>query len=99
MQQAMQQLDIFADSRDVMLRNAVLEPLERRDAAFARTALEGLAAEYPDDGALSAMTVLVGELERAPTERGTGQCPAVIWRTKWCTPRGGYCPSRAFTDG
>jgi hypothetical protein len=67
MQQAMQQLDIFADSRDVMLRNAVLEQLERRDAASARTALEGLAAEYPDDGALPAMTVLVGELERAPT--------------------------------
>ncbi|MGF6998346.1 hypothetical protein [Paraburkholderia sp. GAS32] len=63
----MQQLDIFADSRDVMLRNDVLEPLQRRDAAAARTALEQLASEYPDDGALPAMTVLVLELGRGPT--------------------------------
>ncbi|MEX3936349.1 hypothetical protein AB4Y32_31975 [Paraburkholderia phymatum] len=63
----MQQLDIFADSRDVMLRNDVLEPLERREVAAARTALERLAGEYPDDGALPALTVLVGELERAST--------------------------------
>jgi hypothetical protein len=62
----MQQLDIFADSRDVMLRNAVLEELQRRDGDGARTALEQLAAGYPDDGALSAMGVLVRELERAP---------------------------------
>ena len=63
----MQQLDIFADSRDVMLRNDVLEQLQRRDAMAARTALALLAGEYPEDGALSAMSVLVGELERAPT--------------------------------
>ncbi len=63
MQPTMQQLDIFADSRDVALRNAVLEALERRDAASARTAMEGLAAEYPCDSALHAMTVLVQELE------------------------------------
>ncbi|NPT41781.1 hypothetical protein GNZ12_10720 [Paraburkholderia sp. 1N] len=63
----MQQLDIFADSRDLMLRNDVLEPLQRRDAAAAQTALELLAGEYPDDGALSAMTVLVCELGRGST--------------------------------
>ena len=63
MQPTTQQLDIFADSRDVMLRNDVLAPLERRDAVAARTALERLASEYPDDGALSAMSVLVCELE------------------------------------
>jgi hypothetical protein len=67
MQPTAQQLDIFADSRDVMLRNDVLERLQRRDARAARTALEMLVAEYPDDGALAAMSVLVGELERAPT--------------------------------
>jgi hypothetical protein len=66
-QQTMQQLDIFADSRDVMLRNDVLEQLQRRDSLAARSALERLASEYPDDGALSSMTVVVGELERAPT--------------------------------
>ncbi|WP_250482201.1 hypothetical protein [Caballeronia sp. GACF5] len=63
----MQQLDIFADSRDVMLRNDVLEQLQRRTAEAARTALRLLADEFPDDGALSAMTVLVGELEPAST--------------------------------
>ncbi|MFM0150384.1 hypothetical protein [Paraburkholderia sp. RL18-085-BIA-A] len=63
-QLTMQQLDIFADSRDVMLRNDVLEQLQRRDAVSARTALALLAGEYPDDGALPAMNVLVGELER-----------------------------------
>lgn len=63
----MQQLDIFADSRDVTLRNDVLEQLQRRDATAARTALDRLfACEYPDDGALSAMTVLVQELGSGP---------------------------------
>lgn len=63
----MQQLDIFADSRDVMLRNDVLGPLQRRDEAAARAALEQLAGEYPDDGALPAMTVLVRELGHGST--------------------------------
>jgi len=62
----MQQLDIFADSRDVTLRNDVLEQLQRRDAAAACTALDRLAREYPDDGALSAITVLVQELGSGP---------------------------------
>jgi hypothetical protein len=65
--QTMQQLDIFADSRDVMLRNDVQEAVQRRVVASARTALERLAGEYPDDEALRAMTVLVDELERAST--------------------------------
>src|SRR5689334_20171332 len=65
--QTMQQLDIFADSRDVMLRNDVLEHLQRRTAGAAQTALRLLTDEFPDDGALSAMTVLVGELEPAST--------------------------------
>ncbi|WP_227747234.1 hypothetical protein [Paraburkholderia franconis] len=63
----MQQLDIFADSHDVMLGNDVLAPLQRREAAAARTALERLAGDYPDDGALPALTALVGELEHAST--------------------------------
>ncbi|WP_232477955.1 hypothetical protein, partial [Caballeronia calidae] len=63
----MQQLDIFADSRDVMLRNDVLEHLQRRTAGAAQTALRLLADEFPNDGALSAMTVLTGELEPAST--------------------------------
>ena len=66
MQPTMQQLDIFADSRDVMLRNDVLSQLLRRDGAAARAALDQLAAEYPDDGGFPAMSVLTRELERAP---------------------------------
>ncbi|MHB9841673.1 hypothetical protein Q8F57_043515 [Paraburkholderia terrae] len=67
MQPTAQQLDIFADSRDVVLRNGVLDQLQRRDGAAARAALEELAAGYPDDRALSAMTVLVRELEGGST--------------------------------
>jgi hypothetical protein len=59
----MQQLDIFADSRNVMLRNDVSECLQRRDTASARAALEVLAGEYPDIDALPALTVLVRALE------------------------------------
>jgi hypothetical protein len=36
------QLDIFADSRDVMLRNDVLDALHRRDAVSARQAWQRL---------------------------------------------------------
>jgi hypothetical protein len=43
------QLDIFNDSRDVMLRNDVLSALQRYDVAGARRALQALANEYPDD--------------------------------------------------
>lgn len=63
MPQSMQQLDIFADSRDVVLRNDVVEQLQRRHAEDARAALTQLASEYPDDSALPAMTTLVRELE------------------------------------
>lgn len=59
-----QQLDIFAHSRDVMLRNDVLEALERRDAAGARAAWRALAAEFEADAALSPMNVLVDALEQ-----------------------------------
>jgi hypothetical protein len=63
----MQQLDIFADSRDVAMRNDVVEQLQLRDAAAAGAALTVLAAEYARDNALPAMTVLVHELENAST--------------------------------
>ena len=65
--QSVQQLDIFADSRDVMLRNDVLEQLQRRDATAAQTALERLTGDYPDDDTLPAMTVLVLELGSGST--------------------------------
>jgi hypothetical protein len=38
-QPTLQQLDIFADSRDVMLRNELLEQLQRRNATAARSTM------------------------------------------------------------
>ncbi|WP_259460694.1 hypothetical protein [Paraburkholderia sp. BL23I1N1] len=57
------QLDIFDDSRDVMLRNDVLSALQRHDALAARPALQILKREYPDDEALVALDTLVTALE------------------------------------
>ena len=56
------QLDIFEDSRDVMLRNDVAHALERRDASAALQACERLAREYPADESLPALRVLAGYL-------------------------------------
>ncbi len=46
------QLDLFADSRDVMLRNDVAEALLRGDPVATGQALAKLAAEYPEDASL-----------------------------------------------
>ena len=59
-----QQLDIFAHSRDVMLRNDVLQALEQRDAASARAAWRALAAEFDADLALPPLDVLTRVLEQ-----------------------------------
>jgi len=56
------QLDIFENSRDVMLRNDVIHALEQRDAAVARDACDRLAQEYPADESLTALRALVEEL-------------------------------------
>ncbi len=63
------QLDIFDDSRDVMLRNDVLQALERRDAAAAARACEQLAAEYPDDASCAPCAQLVAALAQADAAR------------------------------
>jgi hypothetical protein len=79
----MQQRDIFADSRDVVVRNDVIEQLQRRDAVAARTALELLAGEYPDEGALHAMTVLVRELEGGSTAPFADHAALAIGPRPW----------------
>lgn len=61
--QAMQ-LDIFEHSRDTMVRNDVVDALERRDAAAARSAWNTLAAEFPSHETLPALELLVGTLEQ-----------------------------------
>ncbi|MFC4518463.1 hypothetical protein [Cupriavidus pinatubonensis] len=57
------QLDLFEDSRDVMLRNDVLTALEQRNATEGREALQRLGAEYPDDAYVPTLETLVGVLE------------------------------------
>ena len=57
------QLDIFADSRDVMLRNDVLDALHRRDAVSARQAWQRLAGEFPDDDTLAGLATLIDVLD------------------------------------
>lgn len=61
------QLDIFNDSRDVMLRNDVLSALQQHDAAGAQRALQALADDYPDDTALVDSGLIVGALESRST--------------------------------
>jgi hypothetical protein len=63
MQQPTMQLDIFADSRDVMLRNDVLDALHRRHASDARQAWQRLGDEFPDDVCLSGLATLIDVLE------------------------------------
>ncbi|MGY6258601.1 hypothetical protein ACXIVK_34645 [Paraburkholderia caledonica] len=66
------QLDIFNDSRDVMLRNDVLSALQQYDAAGARRALQALENEYPEDEALVQLGLIADALEArstAPFER------------------------------
>lgn len=59
-----QQLDIFDDSRDTMLRNDVAAALDRHDAVGARTPWHVLAAEFPHDEALAPLSVLADALEQ-----------------------------------
>jgi hypothetical protein len=57
------QLDIFADSRDVMLRNDVLSALQRYDARETQQTLRRLSDDYPDDDCVPHLTVLAGALD------------------------------------
>ncbi|MEO8925237.1 MAG: hypothetical protein ABI330_20820 [Caldimonas sp.] len=57
------QLDIFDHSRDVMLRNDVVDALERREASLASAAWRAFANEFPHDDTLSALAVLIEALE------------------------------------
>ncbi|MDE2457223.1 MAG: hypothetical protein KGL43_26835, partial [Burkholderiales bacterium] len=59
-----QQLDLFADSRDTMLRNDLIDALVDRDAARAQAGWAALHAEFDDDPALGPARVLVDALAR-----------------------------------
>ncbi len=64
----MQQLDLFAHGRDVMLRRDVIAAIEARQALPGRAALDKLATAYPQDSLLPALEVLMRTLE-APVMR------------------------------
>lgn len=80
------QLDLFNDCRDVMLRNDVLVALEQRNAADGREALNRLTAEYHDDELVPTLETLVRVLER-PT-RGPVTCHIALrdMCEAWCFP-------------
>lgn len=66
------QLDIFEHSRDVMLRNAVIDALRAHDAASGAAAIRALAAEYAGDPLLAAFNRLLERLRlpvAAPSDR------------------------------
>ena len=56
------QLDIFEHSRDVVLRNAVIDALHQRDAGACERSLAALAAEYGSDPLLPALSLLCQQL-------------------------------------
>lgn len=60
------QLDLFRDSRDVILRNEIIAALRARDLPAIRKARTALAAEFPKDNLLDASAVLVNALEAQP---------------------------------
>jgi hypothetical protein len=60
------QLDLFSDSRDVMLRNDVVAALRERDCSAGGRAHAALAVEYPDDRMLAPARILLDCLATTP---------------------------------
>ena len=58
----MQQLDIFNDSRDRVLVNALADSVGRCDVAQARAAAAALQGEFPDDRHLPSAALLIEAL-------------------------------------
>jgi hypothetical protein len=56
------QLDLFADSRDVMLRNDAVSALMRRELQAAGAARQALSREDPQHGSLPALDTLIEAL-------------------------------------
>jgi hypothetical protein len=70
------QLDIFADSRDVMLRNDVVSALQRYDARETQQSLKRLSDDYPDDDSVPQLTVLADALDRRSAAAFSGHSAA-----------------------
>lgn len=56
------QLDLFSHSRDVMLRNDLIDALKSRHTDACEQAFKALAAEYPDDVTLAPAAHLIASL-------------------------------------
>lgn len=67
----MQQLDIFADSRNVGLRNDLAQALLAGDVAAAQRAADSLRAEFGDDVVLTPAAVLIQHLQAQPPAAAT----------------------------
>lgn len=65
----MNQLDIFDNSRDVMLRNHVISALQRDDEAAAGRSQLALVGEYPDDPSITPLQAMLGALNEKPACR------------------------------
>jgi hypothetical protein len=71
-----QQLDIFADSRNVMLRNDLVGVLTQHDASAASQALARLAADTPDDALLLPARMLLAAMVGEPSASSGGPTAA-----------------------
>lgn len=70
-----QQLDIFNDSRDVMLRNDLVQAFQAYDVAGAQAAVDKLHCEYPDDPMLADASVLLRAVQaRSSPATSIGFC-------------------------
>jgi len=67
-----QQLDIFNDSHDVMLRNDLAHALQAQDVTQAMQAVARLAQAYPDDPAIAHGELLTAELLAAEFQQAAG---------------------------
>ncbi|CAG0992125.1 hypothetical protein BURK2_02450 [Burkholderiales bacterium] len=72
------QLDLFEHSRDVMLRNAVVEAIRARDADRAKSAMIALQAAYPADTLVPELDALVGKLAMSPWSGGLAPDEAAV---------------------
>lgn len=76
------QLDIFAHSREVMLRNDVVAALERRDGVAAQAARLALQGEFPNDETLDTQAVLIDALVSVTSMPFANHAAARAARTK-----------------
>lgn len=74
----MQQLDIFADSRDRMLVNALADALAAGDLAAARAASDALHDEFPADRHLAPAAALIDALDDEAARTPLPSAPAAV---------------------